>query len=115
MVSILGTLSFVRVFCIACRHIYLLIEAIEKKEERGKVVFPVGFFFFFFEIGSGAYPLGPRAQGGGFDSESRLFFIPGANPGNGTRNRHNRTRILPIELLAYNYLSVNTMYLLYII
>jgi hypothetical protein len=79
-------------------------------------MFPVGFLFFcfFFEIGSGAYPLGPRAQRGADSIPSLACLQYGPNFQNGTRNRHNRTHRLPIELLAFNYLSVNTMYLSYI-
>jgi hypothetical protein len=44
-------------------------------------------------------------------SRSPACLQYGPNFQNGTRNQHNRTRRLPIKLLAYNYLSVNTMYL----
>jgi hypothetical protein len=48
-------------------------------------------------------------------SRSPACLQYGPNFQNGTRNRHNRTYRLSIKLLAYNYLSVNTMYLPYVL
>jgi hypothetical protein len=70
----------------------------KEKKERKQQNKPL-FLFIYFSVyltGSGAYPRGPDRGRGVIDSGCMWGFITDPISRNGTRNQHNRTRILHI-------------------